>query len=304
MHKHLNKESRAVIAAMRRSGYSQTDIARTIGVHRSTVSRELKINKTPRGRYFCSYAQTVASKRRKESKKDYRKIENDPILEAKIEARLCPLVSPEVVAHELGIVHETIYAWMARSRRNLYPQLAQRGRKRRRYGSKRALKQGWTKHVRSIDERPETLYAWEGDTVKGKTKSRLLTHVERESLFTLADLMPNGGADAVQAVLEEKSDFEDSTITYDRGSEFALWRMIEEATGAEVYFAHAHHPWERGKNENTNGRLRRVFPKKFNFDTIKQADVNRVVWIMNHTPRKSLSWQTPCRAYGKCCDSS
>jgi len=230
-----------------------------------------------------------------------RKIENDTVLAERIAARLDPLVSPETVAHEEELAHETIYAWIYRSRTDLKKKLPQRGRKRRRYGSKREAKQGWTRDVRSIRERVLLKENWEGDTIKGSTRARLLTHVEHKSLYTRADLIADGTADSVHKAL--KTQPLEGTITYDRGSEFALWRMIERDTGISIYFADPHHPWQRGKNENTNGRLRRVFPKKFDFGTIEQRDVDRVVEKMNHTPRKSLFWRTPCEVYGRCCTS-
>ena len=87
------------------------------------------------------------------------------------------------------------------------------------------------------------------------------------------------------------------SFTFDRGSAFSLWRMIERDTGATVYFAHPRAPWERGTNENTNGRLRRVFPKGFDFSTITQRDVDRVVLLMNHTKRKCLGWRTPYEVF-------
>lgn len=298
---HITREDRIALAALRREGHSQADAARSIGKSPSAVSRELKRNATDEGTYHATHADVLARERRKCSKVGARKIENDTVLAQDIESLLCPLVSPEVVAHETGIAHETIYAWVERSRPDLKVCLPQRGRKRRRYGSKRAQKQGWTKHVRSIDERLETNESWEGDTVKGRTKARLLTSVERKSLFAIVDLVPDGTADSVHAATK-KREFT-GTMTYDRGSEFALWRMIERDTDLKVYFAQPHHPWERGKNENTNGRLRRVFPKRFDFSTITQRDVNRVVRLMNHTPRKSLSWRTPCMVFGRCCVS-
>lgn len=259
-------------------------------------------NKDPDGQYRVWSADMRGRRRRRQSKYAARKIENDETLACTIEKRLHPLVSPEVIAHEVGIVHESIYAWIARSRPDLARCLPRRGKKRRRYGSKRGQKQGWTKHVRVIDERPETREQWEGDTMKGVGLSRLLTHVERKSLFTVADVLLRGTADAVHERVTRRNF--NGSITYDRGSEFALWRMIERDTGMRVYFAHPHHPWERGKNENTNGRLRRVFHKRFNFSTITQRDVERVTRLMNHTPRKSLLWRTPCAVYGKCCTSA
>ncbi len=239
---------------------------------------------------------------RSHTKVAYRKIENDSTLRTLLERRLEPLISPEVVAYEVGIHHQTIYAWIKRSRPDLRVQLPYHGKKRRRYGKKREKYSGWTKHVHSIDERPDTTVSWEGDTMKGKTLSRLLTHVECTSLYTRVDIVPNGTADAVHAVLKKKP--LSGTITYDRGSEFALWRMIERDTSSLIYFADPYSPWQRGKNENTNGRLRRVFPKRSDFSTLTQRQLNRVVNLMNHTPRKSLSWRTPAEVYKKLCCTS
>ncbi|MEJ0053236.1 MAG: IS30 family transposase [bacterium] len=303
MHTHLNRDRRVALAALKKAGMNQSRIAKELGVHRSTISRELLRNAQKNGRYHSICADRLARGRRKGSKRESRLLENDAGLETLVEALLDPLVSPELIAHELGISHETIYAWISRSRRDLLPRLPQRGKKRRRYGLKRSKKQGWTRQVRCIGERPEAGENWEGDTVKGRTRARLLAHVERRSLYTVADLMPNGTADSVHAVLKKHQKIS-GTVTYDRGSEFALWQMIERDTGAAIYFADPHHPWQRGKNENTNGRLRRMYPKRFDFGTIRQRDLDAVVSLMNHTKRKSLSWRTPCSLFrGECCDS-
>lgn len=304
MHTHISKDDRVIIAAGLRHGDSQREIAARIGKSTSAVSREIRRNTDADGVYQARSAQRKAMQRRKDAKYPARKIENDPALASRIEERLHPLVSPEVIAHDEAVSPETIYAWIARSRPDLAAQLPQRGKKRRRYGSKREEKQGWTRLVRPIDERPETIEAWEGDTIRGSTRARLLTHVERTSLYTLVDLLPDGTADAVQGTMKRYAQLRGSTITYDRGSEFALWRMIERDTGATTYFAHPHAPWQRGKNENTNGRLRRVYPKRADFRTVSKQHLNRTVWLMNHTKRKTLDWRTPCMVYGKCCVSS
>lgn len=302
MYTHISRDDRVVISNGIRRGESYATIGDRVGKDKGAVWREVYRNKDADGQYRVWSAERRARQRRQHTKYKERKIENDAVLARRIETRLHPLVSPEVVAHEVGVVHESIYAWIVRSRPDLTVRLPRRGRKRRRYGSKRAKKQGWTKYVRSIDERPNTGEQWEGDTVKGTGLARLLTHVERSSLFTVADVLFRGTADAVHERVVRRNF--NGSITYDRGSEFALWRMIERDYNTRIYFAHPHHPWERGKNENTNGRLRRVFPKRFNFSTITQRDVDRVTHLMNHTPRKSLFWRTPCAVYGKCCTSA
>ena len=54
----------AVSAELLKQGKSYSFIAETIGVATSTVSREIRRNQTPRGRYSCRQAQTYASERK------------------------------------------------------------------------------------------------------------------------------------------------------------------------------------------------------------------------------------------------
>lgn len=301
MHIHINKDDRIVIQNGLRFGDTVTFIAVRISKDKSAISREIKRNQDEDGIYRAASADRKARTKRKKSKQKYRLIENDPKLEEAIILELDPLISPEVIAHEFKIHHQTIYSWLERSRSDLKSQLPQRGKRRRKYGSYREINTGWTKKAKSIHDRVELKENWEGDTMRGQTKPKVLTHVERRSLYTKADWLPDGTADAVYTKLRTSSLL--GTITYDRGGEFALWEMIEKVLGVSIYFADPYQPGQRGKNENTNGRLRRVYPKGFDFSTITQRDLDQVVWKMNHTPRKSLSWRTPCEVYGKCCNS-
>lgn len=179
------------------------------------------------------------------------------------------------------------------------------------YGKNAGQVQGWTKLVRSIEIRPKAandrsrIGDWEGDTIVGRDRARLLVHVDRKSRFILAEIMQNGSADVTYAATTSAfRGLPCRTITYDRGSAFARWKMIERETGAKVYFAGAHHPWERGTSENSNGLLRRFFPKGIPLGEYLKKQVDKAVWLINHRPRKCLNWKTPCRVFGRCCNSN
>src|SRR6266508_3127282 len=59
----LTQEQRYQIYALKKTGHSRTEIAEVIGVHKSTVSRELKRNKGGRG-YRPQQAHSLALERR------------------------------------------------------------------------------------------------------------------------------------------------------------------------------------------------------------------------------------------------
>lgn len=65
------------------------------------------------------------------------------------------------------------------------------------------------------------------------------------------------------------------------------------ATDIPIYFCHPGSPWERGSNENTNGRLRRNLPKNSDLSIYSAEDLEMIANIHNHKPRKALNWRTP-----------
>ena len=63
-----------------------------------------------------------------------------------------------------------------------------------------------------------------------------------------------------------------------------------------MFFCHAYHSWEKGTNENTNGRIRRYIPKGKSIDTLSDEEVAQVEYALNNTPRKCLGFLTPQEA--------
>lgn len=62
--------------------------------------------------------------------------------------------------------------------------------------------------------------------------------------------------------------------------------IINSREEVEVYFAHPYSSFERGSNENANRLIRRILPKGYTFDSLKQRDVQQVALWMNKMPRK------------------
>lgn len=94
-------------------------------------------------------------------------------------------------------------------------------------------------------------------------------------------------------------------LTVDRGKEFAGYEDLEFTLSGNVYFADHYSCWQIGTNENTNGLIRKFFPKKFDFSTIIKDDVDIVENYLNNRPRKCLGYKTPLETFNKeqakCC---
>ncbi len=82
-------------------------------------------------------------------------------------------------------------------------------------------------------------------------------------------------------------------MTYDNGIEMAKHEKITQNTGMKIYFAHPYSSWERGTNENTNGLIRRYFPKGTDFNEIDEKKLMKIQEKLNNRPRKIIGYKTP-----------
>jgi IS30 family transposase len=70
-------------------------------------------------------------------------------------------------------------------------------------------------------------------------------------------------------------------------------------TGMGIYFADPFAPWQRGTNEQTNGMIRRYFPKGTDFSNVTQEEVAVVIEKVNKRPRKCLGYRPPYEVFAE-----
>jgi IS30 family transposase len=304
-----------MLAALRRQGCNQAEIARSLGRHRSTVCRELCRNSTRAdGRYRAFTAQERTNGRRSRSRRNRHFTAEDFAL---VDGLLRRQWSPEQVSGYLRrtgrllISHETIYRHVWRDKREggaLYTHLrGARKRRRKRYGAYDS--RGRLAGKRMISERPPEVEArrevghWEADTVAGAcARDCVLTLVERKTGLVFIGQLKDRTARAlsrraVSLMRGRGARFE--TVTADNGTEFHDYERIERLTGVRFYFARPYHSWERGSNENANGLLRQFLPKGESMAGLTQHQCNAIARNLNTRPRKRLGFRTPLECFNE-----
>ncbi len=308
-YKQLTREQRYQIYALKKEGHSRTVIARNVGVHKTTISRELTRNRGGRG-YRPKQADELARARQQQRVR--------PRITAaqwtQVEDLLHQQWSPEQIAgrfaleQQASISHERIYHYVYADKARggtLYRHLRCQKQRRKRYGS--YARRGQIPNRVLIDQRPEVveqkarLGDWEADTIiGGQHKAAIVSLVERKSKLTrLAKVARNTAGLVTQAVRTQLQSLTVKSITSDNGREFAGHQQIGQSLKADFYFAHPYHSWERGVNENTNGLVRQYFPKKSDFSKITDRQIEKVVTRLNNRPRKTLGYNTPNEVFFK-----
>lgn len=314
-HKQLTLKERYHISTLLKRGWKQKEIAQSIGVHPSTICRELKRNSdTVSNEYSYEFAHTVALKRQRNKNKH-------TILTSRIKtyikSKLKEDWSPEQISgrmkidHGLTICHETIYRYIyynkSRSGR-LYKYLRHKNKK---YHSRSNSYQrrGVIIDRISIDKRPKVVERksrigdFEIDTVIGRHHAgALVTVVDRKSKFTLIKKVESKKAEEVtKALISMLTPLKPitKTITSDNGKEFAYHKEVSESLDTDFYFAHPYSSWERGLNEHTNGLIRQYLPKKTDFTQVCKEEIITIQDKLNHRPRKVLNYQTPYEVFFK-----
>ena len=201
---------------------------------------------------------------------------------------------------------ETIYQYVYKSKnKELYHCLPYKQPKRYKRYSRKEHHCRFGGDIRLIKERPTDINSracfghCEGDTIQfmGNKKQVITTLVERKSRMVF--LIKNNSKHS-QGVMEKISaKFQNvpqqmfKSITFDQGAEFTNYRYLEDTMRCHVYYCETHSPWQKGSNENMNGRLRRYLPKTATIDHVAQKELDLLADKMNLCPRKCLGFKMP-----------
>jgi len=309
--KHLTKESWFFIEKRLSEEVSLSQIARELGVNRSTISREVKRNTAAdfKGLYCYAVAQTVADVRRSKasSKKKFSQLTGEAT--DYIHERLQVHTSPDVISGEMRlkldikVSKNTIYRYLQQDRQNggvLYRLLPHHGKPYRPPNKEVKVKIigriGIEQRPPIADQKQEPGH-FEADTIFGLSqKSFLLTLADKATKSCIIRKLPDKRSETVVAAFQDivsNTLYDFKTITSDNGTEFSQHDEIAKITGADFYFARPYHSWERGLNEHTNGLIRRFYPKGTDFNQVSDEDIAQLEHILNTRGRPSLGYKSP-----------
>lgn len=343
-YKHLTIDDRAKIQTLieqlddnGKRIYSNTYIANYLGIHKSTITRELRrikskihlktgtITNKP---YNVRDAQDDANFKRGLSKAEYI-VEQFPKLKKYIEDKiLIDKWSPDVIAgyidsHELylqdgftSISTTTIYRAIHYGLLKVKKEDTRRMTKFEKSGEyENKGKLPVSKLSYSIELRPKeindrtTFGNWELDTVISSSKGQhkaLMTLTERKTRFEIIGILEAKTKEEVILKFKKikdylKTNIKDiiNSITTDNGTEFSGFLDIIELTGAKFYFCHPYASCEKGTNEKHNSLIRYFIPKKSLIENYSISEINNICNWMNNYPRKILNYKTPIEVLQK-----
>lgn len=335
---HLTKEKRiqieTLINLLDENGqrqYSNAAIARIIGVHRSTITRELKrikskINirsgKIKNKPYNADDAQEDYLFKRGLSKANYL-VDDFPKLKKFIEDKiLIDKWSPDVISgyiesHKLYLqegfttistttIYRAIHYCLLKVKKEDTRRMT-KFEKSGKYSTKGKLSE--SKLAYSIELRPkeinnrETFGNWEIDTVLSTSKGShkcLLTLTERKVGFELILILEGKNKEEVISKFKRIKTYLSNNIsdvikslTTDNGSEFSGFKEIIDITNAKFYFCHPYASCEKGCNEKHNSLIRYFIPKGDLIENYSVQDINNICDWMNNYPRKMFDYHTP-----------
>lgn len=315
-HQKLSLEEREKIAVLKACGKSLREIAALLGRHHSSLSRELRRNKSrlfdSRG-YWPAQAQIKARKRKSKASRKPR-LRNAQIRSYVVE-KLKKFWSPELIAGRipldlpgLKISHEAIYQFIYEDAWELFPFLARKHKRRRLRFNHKKPKQLEIPDRTFISQRPEAINQrfefghWEGDSMVSRANSvSLHALLERKSRYLkLTKILRNSSECVRNAVIRKLAPLKKSarqSITYDNGPENSNHLQINRELKIQSYFCNPYHSWEKGSVENSIGLVRRFIPKKTDLEKVSTTEFIQIQNLINNRPKKCLNYQTPKEAF-------
>ncbi len=314
----LTAEQRYKIEALNEAGIPKPEIAKIIGVHRSTIYRELNRNTSKRGigakKYVAEKAQAKTSIRHKEKPK---RIVFTDELKKQVKGWMTEKrYSPELVSAQWkkdgikGVSHETIYKFIwhckhtNKAENKDYKELCkyQRHGKRRRKRGNYKSSRGLIPNRVSIEERPEIVDKRERqgdievDLIVGKDhKSALLVTADRTTLQVTIDKLDSKNAVDIARIMTERMKEKTivHTLTFDNDQAFCLHEQVAIELGASTYFTRPY------TSQDKNGLIRAFYPKKTDFREITDEQIAHTVNLINNRPVRKFGYLTPNELYSQ-----
>ena len=304
----LRLKDRRRISIYLEMGLKIKEIANKLGRHKATIYRELQRNRT--GKYYLPGVANDKALKRKEHNRPC-KLKSDRKLYGYFLRKLRKGWSPEQISGRLKKRNkkyyaspETMYRYIYRgNNKRLCKYLPQRRLKRKKRYT-RSKRQNIYLMNRLVYRRPEeinnreTYGHWEGDSLEFSTnrKKMVVTLVERKTRAVMLIKNEERKSEKVMTKIADKSRCVVKkafcSVTFDQGKEFSnFWKL--ERNGCAVYYCESRSPWQKGSNENMNGRLRRYLSRDTNLDLVGQWYLDLLSKKMNNTPRKCLGFRTP-----------
>ena len=318
MSNHLNSEQRYEIYLGLKRGWRKNRIALEIGVHPSTVCREIERNSTSRGEYVWLHAQKESEARKHKLPGNHRKLPELwwRIVQMIRENACAPAQRAGVLRKEgTHIVKQTIYNHVhADVSGKLAHHMPHELKYTRRIKSLRPTKATNIANRTSIHERPKEADGkrfgdWEMDTIVDSFGHAIVTLTERSTNFILMENLNEGrkAMPTAKTVARMLFPYRESvrTITTDNGCEFAAHLEITRLLSIKgrdkviVYFADSYCSWQKGAIENANKLIRKYIPKKSNFDNFSNHRIMQIQKKLNARPREKLNFDTPKNCFFK-----
>lgn len=325
--KQLTRYNRLQIEGLLKLKTPIKDIAKVLGVHISTIYREIK-----RGAYEHLNSDYTYETRYSSDKGE---LHHQEILKAKgptlkigkdyefinyVEDKIINhKYSPSAVLGEIkannisfntSICTTTLYSYIYK---NVFGKLTMKDlpmKEKRKKHNKHLIQKKMSRGT-SIEKRPDEINSrttfghWEMDCVVGSTLPTLLVLTERLTRKEIIRLMPNH---EVKSVLKELNKLERQlgskkfreifkSITVDNGVEFSDYEGMESSVlvikaRTKIYYCHAYCSWEKGSVERLNREIRRLIPKGSDLSKYSKEDIQNVEDWINNYPREILNFNT------------
>jgi len=306
--KHLDFRARDRIEALWRSGHNKKEISLVLGVHKSTISREINKRLKDSGEYRAKTAEHKAGMMRSNSKYQGMKIEENILLRKHIIKELKGNRSPDEIAGrmkkekwKIKVSSDAIYRWLRSSYGHRYCKYlcTKRYYKKPQTNSEKRqiIVNMQSIHDMSYDNEIVT----EGDTFlspKKVSKTSVALVVWRDSKLLKGDIVKSLRPIHTTRVMRKiHQEYRSDAMILDQGGE----NREHEKFGIPTYFCDKGCPRQKPLIESSIGLCRRWFwPKGTNLAKLSREEFQEKIEILNNKYRKTLQYRSANEVSREC----